>query len=531
MNDSSANAVGNCNDSGYDEFVAKINRRFHANTEGAVGLFTTDAVGLFDAYLEGFPAADRQYHNCNSCRRFIERFGGLVTINEEGITSPAFWHEDDAPGIYRVSIARMARLVRRAKVTGVFLTKELVWGTPATGPWTHLAIHAYGKALCSSKPPFQVMAEKLEDYRTVCHALVEFSSNTVEQAVALLRSEALYRSEKVLGAAEWLLALHKAAFAGKIGNNVVWRAVATAPAGFCHPRSSMVGTLLEDLEAGLPLEDVSKRFAAKMNPLQYQRPQAPPTAGNIAQAEKLFEQMGLAPALKRRIARIDEVPMLWAPKKAGVPSSVGLFGHLVPKGQAEPATLEVPATKITWEKFARTVLSTAESIEFQTTYNTRHFVVLTAAVDPTAPPILQWDHEERRNPVSWYCWAGGAPPSQYGLPHNAWVNVAGITRLPARWGDDLERFKHHGDGVILLLEGARETRIGALGIFPEHLRAELHQVRSTIEAYARQSSAHGLSEGSAVGYDLRQGSNTWGEVKVRVKAGSIMSIYTLDRWD
>ena len=110
---------------------------------------------------------------------------------------------------------------------------------------------------------------------------------SLAQALKLLKSEALYRSEKVLGQAQWLYDLHRALPSRRNRDHVLWRAVAAAPAGFCHPRSSMIGTLLEDLAAGMPFDDVSRRFAEKMHPLLYQRPQAAPSAGNIAQAEKI----------------------------------------------------------------------------------------------------------------------------------------------------------------------------------------------------------------------------------------------------
>ena len=42
-----------------------------------------------------------------------------------------------------------------------------------------------------------------------------------------------------------------------------------------------------------------KGFAAKVNPLSYQRPQAAPSSANVKQAEELFAKLGLAPALER----------------------------------------------------------------------------------------------------------------------------------------------------------------------------------------------------------------------------------------
>ena len=79
----------------------------------------------------------------------------------------------------------------------------------------------------------------------------------------------------------------------------------------------MIGTLLEDLATGMDFATVSARFAAKMHPLKYLRPQAAPRAGNIADAEKIVAKLGIARSLERRFARIDEIETLWtdAPRR------------------------------------------------------------------------------------------------------------------------------------------------------------------------------------------------------------------------
>lgn len=524
--------VGNQDDAEYDAFLTRIAARFRNLTANGTPLFTTDADDLYALCLDQFLGEQRQYHTCHACRQFIERFGSLVVIGEDGSTTPAIWSAEEAPELYRPSIAAMERAVRRAKVTGVFLASEAVWGQPKTGQWRHFHVHAPSIFPRGILTAGQKMAELREDFKNVMYALNEFTQPMIEQALTLLETDALYRAEKVIGPARWLHGLHvaraKAHGAGKA--NVVWRAIATAPAGFAHPRSSMIGTLLEDIAAGKDFAEVSRSFKAKMHPLQYQRPQAAPAAGNIAQAEKLIAQLGLAPSLKRRIARLDEIPKLWEPKaqQPTQPAGGGVFGHLHPKGAAplQPMT-GVPPVVITLEKFVRAVVPTAEAMELEVGHGNQAFIALTTAVHADAPPILQWDRDDARNPFAWYVWNGGSAPSQFGLTPG-WVKVAAITRLPARWNDS--EASHQGDGVILLLEGARETRQAGNALFPECLRSELHSVRSTIEAFSRGAQMQGLAEGSAIGYDLRDKSGGY-PVTVRVKAAGRTVDYKLDRWD
>jgi hypothetical protein len=196
----------------YEAFLERVNARLLDNCgHGERPLFTTDAEGLWQAYLEGFAdPAQRQHHVCWACRQFIERFGALVTIDEASMTSPVVWHDDDAPADHRAAVAAMIRRVRRAQVSGVFLSSLPAWGHRERGGWRHLAVAPAESMVFqrATQTAHQAMAGKREDFKTVTTALGEFTQPRVELALKLLRSEALYRSEKVLGQAEWLHRLH-----------------------------------------------------------------------------------------------------------------------------------------------------------------------------------------------------------------------------------------------------------------------------------------------------------------------------------
>jgi hypothetical protein len=401
--------------------------------------------------------------------------------------------------------------------------------------WTHYAVTPPASILHAGLllTAGQAMAEKREDYRTVQRALADFDAPTLDTVMRLLESDALYRAEKVIGPARWLRDLRKTRDAAPkaLRDNVVWRAIATAPPGFCHPRTSMVGTLLEDVAAGLGFEETSRRFAAKMHPLQYQRPQAPPSAGNIAAAEKIFETMGLAASLRRRFARLDDVAdAIWrpAPPKAPDKPAGGVFGHLTPKGAAPVAAMDLPPQVMTWDKFLRTVLPAAESIEFHVPHGRANYGALTTAALPDAPPILQWDRPDRRNPVAWYVYHGGSGPQQWGLTPGSRCRVDAIVANPAAWHGG--NYGHFGQSFMLLLGGGAETRASGLAIFPECLRSELHQVRATIEAHSRTGALEGLGEPMACGPIFSKGDHSW-DCALAVAADGCERIYKLDRWD
>lgn len=535
-------------DGDFDALIAAVQRRFTAlvaDKHGAAPLFLTDHLDtpgtpgtpdLYDAFVAALPAALRPIYACAACRGFVRRFGGIVRVTPKGATESALWDPTQVAEPYVAAVAALADLVTRAPITGLFLATEAVWGRPRTGAWTHLAVTPPESLVFKPSPTrsqHQLVAEKLADHANLLRALEQFPLPLVVNAHTLLTTGSLYRAEKCIGPAQWLIDLHdrRAALrSARARDNITWLAVASAPAGFCHLQSSMLGTLLTDLAAGLPFESVRDRFAAKMHPLQYQRPTAAPTAGNIAQAEKIIEALRAAGALERRFATLADIEPLWSPTPQPEPDPPsGVFSHLKPK-PSSPAAVEAPPVTITWDKFSRTVLPTAQTLEYWVPTDKQPYLGLVTASNLEAPPIIQWDRDTRRNPVTWYVYHGGSLPAQWNLEGGAYHPVTAVTLAPWMWSQP-ELSSHHGEKVVLILAGARDTTYtcGA-GFFPEFLKSEYHPVRATLEAYARTAVVAGKDQASACGIVLQKGS-TWNyRVRVTSRAG-VRVAYILDRWD
>ena len=512
----------------YAGLLKGVQQTFAAQTRDGARLFCTDATGLYDTYLDNLPG-DRQTHTCSACRRFVEAFGGLVTIDESGTETSALWDPSSVPEFYRPAVhALAARVVsRQFRVTAPFLHGRDVLGTPVTGDWSHLSVQGSPVFHHAVLTPGQAMAYQRENRGAVLRALADFKPAALDTALTLLRGEHLWMSERFIAPLAWLRDLYNRP-KGRAGDNVVWRAVAAAPEGFCHPRSAMTASLLEDIAAGMPFDSVRARFNVKVGPLAYQRPQAPPSEGNIKAAEALVEKIGLAPSLERRFARLDEVlpHALWTPKAEPARGAGGVFSHLKPKGETF-GLMSTPSTSMTWRKFADTVLPSAAAVDLDVPH-LGAFIALVTAVNADAPPILKWDREDERNAMSWYVYHNGSPATQWGL-RGGWTRVNAVVPLPTMWGPRAQPFL--GNGVVLVLDGALDTRTGqGNALFPANMRDELHAIRSTVEAYSAKAELQGREAGSACGYDVRQGVGTI-NVRLRAQIGGVWAHYTIDRWD
>lgn len=527
-------------DSHYLRFLSRLQERFNDIVNSNTPLLTTNVSGLFETYLANIPSHCRQHYNCHCCRDFLQRYGGLVVVDDHGQVVPVFWDVQDATPELFSAIDQMRRLVMHAKVTGVFRTSETQLGHPVTHSWKHMAVivgqeKPFFVKKSSLKSAHELMAEKVEEFHSICLALSEHTALTVDKAVALLQQDQLYRSEKCLGQAQFLQKLHllrSSTGSHALQNNLIWREIAYAPAGFCHPRNSVIATLLDDIKSGMDFQSVERRFAAKMRPDLYQRPQATPSDGNINQAERIVEKLGIARSLERRYATLDDIQeFVWKPKDPETRTeSTGVFGHLRTKKDPAPKMV-VPASCITWAKFEKCVLPTAISIECIIPPTPESYRAFVTAVHDDAPPILQWDLDipgQRRNPVSTYMYVFKSLPYNWNLATGP-CKVTGISTEPHAWHG--RRFSNQPDIVTFFLNTCRDLRFesSGLGLFPENLRSDLHPVRATIEHFSNQGVISGSEHATACGISISKSRSN--SVTLRVTSKETFSHYIIDRWE
>jgi hypothetical protein len=143
-----------------------------------------------------------------------------------------------------------------------------------------------------------------------------------------------------------------------------------------------------------------------------------------------------------------------------------------------------------------------------------------------APPIVQWDLPERRNPVTWYVYSGGAQARQFNVT-TGWVELTAVALQPSMWHD--ESLAHHGRSLLLLIKGCRDTNNRSLSLFPELLKSELREVRATIEAHSKSGRLEQPENEGAGGLKLEDRQH-WSTL-LRVTTKDSVALVKLDRWD
>ena len=119
-------------------------------------------------------------------------------------------------------------------------------------------------------------------------------------------------------------------------------------------------------------------------------------------------------------------------------------------------------------------------------------------------------------------------PETWNLHPGKFVPVTAVVMQPNMWDGNHD---YEGKAVIFVLKDCKDAnhRNSGCGLFPEILKSELHEIRSTIEAYSRQNSCSGYEQSSACG--IRIQANSKSRARFRVTTDYGVTEYVIDRFD
>jgi len=424
-------------------FKKAVAKQFAVMSAGQLFRTNVERDVLWDAYLAAFPEGSNPIyrksteHDCSCCRQFIKAVGNVVAIKDGALVS--IW-DVNIPGEpeYQKVADRMSALVRTAQIGDLFLIdtkavgvdrnfEELIGGQQQS--WEHFFVNVPAHHV-KPKGSIPTLLGEFRSKREVFHrGLTEITIDSLETILELIDQNSLYRGAEHRPAVVNALKQHRE-WKGDV--LYTWLNVPTIPF-----RNTVIGTLAVDLSEGVELSRAVASFEAKVAPANYKRPTALATKGMIDQAKKTIEELGLASALQRRYATLNDITVnniLFANRDARKAITGDVFDKLagsVSKNlKAFDKVEEVPI-----EKFLSDVLPKAKSLEVL--LENRHasrLVSLVAPVDPTAPGLFKWS-----NGFSW-SYTGNMTDSIKERVKAAGGNVTGdlCCRLAWDYTDDLD---------------------------------------------------------------------------------------------
>jgi hypothetical protein len=436
----------------FERFSKAVADQVTAMVQDGAKLFLTDVVGdfLWETYIASFPAGTnplfkkRTEHDCSACKHFIRRFGGVVTLKDGKVRT--IWdialHEDP----YQTVADAMARVVRNAAITDIFVTHEALIGVErsiqqiSTGllTWSHLHAKLPPNLVAQKSSSLPELQAAIRDVKTVLkRSLDELNPVTVETVFELIVQRSLYKGEEWEGPLRKFYVLlqqyHNSKLNEAIKDRLVWEWALTVGPVVGKIYNHSIGTLLKDIESGIDLDEAVKRYEAIVAPSNYKRPKPIFTRKMLENAQKTLEDLGMTNALGRRFAVTEDVSVtnvLFADRDAVRRMKGSVFDEMAQSVAVNPRDFS-RVEEIGIDEFIKNVLPSTTSISalFESRHGANRVSVI-APQDSTAPTLFKWG-----NPFSW-AYTGNLTDSMRERVKAMGGRVDGAMRFSIQWNDN-----------------------------------------------------------------------------------------------
>jgi len=495
--------------------LAKVNYSALAKPGTALFRVALPKGKLFETYLDNLPAEHRQQMDCSCCRHFLKRFGALVAVSTEegkaGTIQSVLWgdgEENEAhDSIFAASVKAMRELVEAAPIEHHFLSKLKVLGDPEKGGYEHFALDNNSVFEHGTKDAHEVVAEEYQHFKNLSEFVGKTKQEILDAVFGLFRNDARLKDQKNwVAQIEWLSNFKRTreTLAQKEKKAFTWFHVATQSHGRKSIYNGPMGTFIDNVLGGDSHEVAIRKFLEMTKGTNYMRPKAAPKEGAVQRAELIFDKLELATALERRFLTHAELRgKVWShpAPEVNVDEKPALFGHLKTreeKREVKPALPEVNGGMLTLKRFMEEVLPETLELyfEFPNFYRQKYNLAgLLTNVHPDAKPILMWDSEEARNPVSGYIYQDGSTASEFGQTGRE-VRITDIVIDARHWPQE-ERVSDYSraESLMFVFESGKDQRVQGTPMFPSTFRTELHEVRSVMESFFKNKQLTPLAEG------------------------------------
>lgn len=390
----------------FHQFAKAVEKQFTLLSKEELYVVDMSDDDLFAIYLNAFPPGSNPIfktntvHDCNCCKNFVRNLGKVVALNPRRTV----WDIPNLPEPYAIVAKTLANSIKQKPVRGVFRTKERQYGAAVTRSLdqetgkTHDWNHFVGEVKSPHHNPRPETARGAID--TTAHVLrrgvQELTTDAVQTVIDLIEDNAIYRGQEFLSQVKNFQKLQKSILDSG-DTDAVWANVNKPVARL---RNTAIGTLLQDLSAGIDLEKAVRSFEAKVAPTNYKRPTALITKRMLDDAVAKADELGLTEALNRRYATIHDVNVnnvLWVdnakqaqmvPRNA-IEELAQQLGQMQPTKKARANTSAIPI-----DRFLSEVVPKATSMQLQ--LENKHlaqFVSITTGDQPS--PTFDPDHASK----------------------------------------------------------------------------------------------------------------------------------------
>lgn len=391
----------------------------------------------FDLYLDSFSDDERQQHNCNTCKSWLNNLGNVIGIvHGKRMTMWDFVCNDP---VYEQVRQAMHDACMRRPIAKVYTPVQSGFGTERNTAcledgtaiiWEHFNGSLSRRHMITDSKA----ASYLSNYEVLKRTCREFQKEPFVTVLDLIDNNDLLRGEQFKNAVVGLYTLWTDYQKATNKEVFLWSQCNNPHA---KVRNTSIGQLLIDLNEGVDTSVAVDRYEKMVGGANYKRPKA-----LITQAQRdRFKEAMQGYALQRRYAVENELPLQhvsYAHRVTGdIPDMLDVLdAHIV----IDPD--KVKHEQIDIKTFMAEKLPNAHDLEMLV--EPKHFNKFAALMTGNEPSIVAWE-----NPFT-LSYSGSVADSIKERVRKAGGNVEAELRVSLSWGnsDDLDLHCKCPDGYV-----------------------------------------------------------------------------------
>ncbi|MFW6272557.1 MAG: hypothetical protein ACOC2U_02105 [bacterium] len=453
------------------EQMCKTGKLFKANVSG-------DEV--WKTYINSFEKNDDPVfrdpssttHTCNLCKNFIRRYGNIVAIVNNELTS-IFDVDVDKP--YKKVAKNLSKKIKSAKISDVFFEtynelNSLPYESCNKNQDFYKLGLAYNHKMYTAEEAEMYGVVAPDEVRTFNHfnldlptRFVDKSNKSIERIKATYRDkysvfkrameeislDTLYlvkdliKQGSLLDGNSHLYPVEKyIEFKDKYNNTQLdkdifcWLETYDLDNSLAKFKNTLIGVLCTELSEGEEINKACKNWNIRVDPVNYHKATAPITQKQINEARKFVEENGYEKSFDRRFATIDDIKaseIKHINSGDGNLKSVSIFDDVKPTTSRHKRNEFKNVEEINIDKFMKDILPSCSSVElFLTNKMANNLVALTTSKHENSKPIFKWD-----NNYSWTFNGNLAGKSQIkDAVESHGGNIKGVLRFSIMWSED-----------------------------------------------------------------------------------------------
>lgn len=371
---------------------------------GPVFSTTAPKDGLYETYLLAYRPEDnpikveRTEHDCNCCKSFIRKIGGMVGYIDGQLVSVWDVKSDDEG--YQIVADKMAEYVKGFEISTVFLSDDFHVGKELTKSITESGFDTYNhfytvlpKSLVNNVDRGKVRGEAVDNFNSLRRAITEIHPDHTEVVYDLIHEGMIERHPEYKPHIIVLKRVQEEYAAADDKTQYLW--LESIKLGkMCTLRNTPIGQLLQNLTGGDELDVAVSKYEKMVSGENFKRSKTLYSPAQKARAGKRIQELGLEDALHRTHAvqeniSINDISFV----DRSVKESLGILDVLSDNLPSASAQDLKDVQEVSIEHFMNTILPKATSIEMLV--ENRHVSNLVTLVAPkyaNASSLLQWDN-------------------------------------------------------------------------------------------------------------------------------------------